>query len=285
MPDSFSKKSIEIQIILNAGDFGGGNAKTIRGLVCQADIEKPGGAEKNSARVKIWGLPYADMEKLTMLAFKPLEAQKNLISICAGAAGGPLDRVFAGEISAAFADFNQVPDVVMQIEAASGFYPQRLAAPPLSVNGEAKAAELIEQQARTAGYAFKNEGVTASVKNAVFNGSPLQKAASIAKQTGVEMLIDDGQIIIMPPGGVRAGAVPLLSAKSGMIGYPTFNNEGISCKCLYRPDLALGALFKVESIVPRASGTWKVTKLSHSLAAYQSSQGPWETSVEGQYAE
>jgi hypothetical protein len=223
------------------------------------------------------------MENLTTLAFKPLEAQKNLISISAGEAGSPLTQVFAGEISSAFADFNQAPDVAMQIEAAAGFYPQRLSASPLSVNGEAKAAELIEQQARAAGYAFTNEGVSASVKNAVFNGSPLEKAAAIAKQTGAEMLIDDGRIIIMPPGGVRSGAVPLLAAHSGMIGYPTFSSEGIACKCLYRPDLELGGLFKIESIVPKATGTWKVTKLSHSLAAYQPTEGPWETSIEGQY--
>ena len=96
-------------------------------------------------------------------------------------------------------------------------------------------------------------------------------------------MIDDNQIILIPAGGSRKGAVPLLSDKTGMSGYPTFNQDGISCKCMYRPDLEIGGLFKVESIVPRATGTWKITKLSHALAAFQPTGGPWESAIEGQY--
>ena len=173
---SFTKKVLEIELILSSGDFGGGNTKTIRGLACEANIEKPGGAEKNSAKVKIWGLPYADLETLTMLSFRPMESQKNLISIRAGDEGQTLSQAFAGEITSGFADFNSAPDVVMQLEADSGFYPARIAAPPLSVNGQAPAADLVAQQAQAAGYSFRNEGVTASVNNAVFNGSPIEKA-------------------------------------------------------------------------------------------------------------
>jgi hypothetical protein len=284
MPQSFTKKCLEIEIIMNSGSFaGGGNAKIIRGLACQADIEKPGGKEKNSAKIKIWGLPYSDLENMTMLAFRPMEAQKNLISLKAGDEDGPLALAFAGEISSAFADFNSAPDIPLQIEAAAGFYPQRLAAPPVSVNGQAAVADLIAAQAREAGYSFRNEGVSASVNNAVFNGSPMDKIQAMARQVGAELLIDDNQIIIMPAGGARAGAVPLLADDSGLNGYPTFSNEGISCKCLYRPDLEIGGLFVVKSIVPRASGTWKITKLSHSLSAYQPDGGEWQSVVEGQY--
>jgi hypothetical protein len=284
MPDSFTQKSIETQIILAAGDFGGGNTKTIRGLATQADITKPGGDEKGSCKIKIWGLSYADIERLTALSFKAMESQKNLIRVSAGEDGEVLPVCFAGEITSAMADFNQAPDVPLEIEAAAGFYPQRIIKPPVSVQGEARVADLLEQQSREAGYAFKNEGVTGSLRNCVVSGSPIEKAEKIARQANVELVIDDNQIIAIPAGGVRkSAAIPWLTPKTGLEGYPTFNQDGIVCNCLYRPDLRLAGLVKVESMVPRASGTWKITKLSHHLAAYKPDGGPWQSQFEAQY--
>jgi hypothetical protein len=287
MPESFTRKSIETQIILAQGDFGSGNTRTIRGLATQADIMKPGGDEKGSCKVKIWGLQYADLEKLTALSFKALESQKNLIRVSAGEESGRapvLPVCFAGEITTAVTDFNQAPDVPLEIEAKAGFYPQRVIKPPLSVRGEASVAALLEQQALEAGYTFKNEGVTGSLRNCVISGSPIEKAEKIARQAGVELIIDDNQLIAIPPGGNRTGAgIPFLTARTGLEGYPTFNQDGIVCKCLYRPDLQLGGLVKVESIVPRASGTWKITKLSHHLVAYKPDGGPWQSRFEGMF--
>jgi hypothetical protein len=283
MPKSFTVKSIELEIVMSDGDFGGGqNTKTIKGLACQADITKPGGKEKGSAQIKVWGLSYTDMENLTMLAFKPMESQKNLIKVSVGDEGEPLSQVFAGEITSAAADFNSSPDISMDFNAESGFYPAREVAEPLAVNGEARVSDLISAEVKKMGYSFKDEGVTDSVRNAVFNGSPLEKVRVMADQVGCELLVDDNQVIIIPPGGHREGSVPLLKDDSGMIGYPTFTQDGISVKCLYRPDLEIGALIKVESIVPKATGTWKITKLSHSLAAYQTKGGPWESAIEAQ---
>jgi hypothetical protein len=282
MGRSFTKKSLVVEIILAEGDFGGGNTKTIEGLACEAVITKPGLPEKCGAQVKIWGLPYDDLAELTTLAFEPMESARNLISISAGDEGGEKSRVFAGEIASAWANFEAEPDVFLQIEAEAGFYPQRISAPPMSVNGEAPAADLIAKQAAEMGYDFRNRGVSASVRNAYFSGSPLEKAATIADQVGAELIIDDNEIILIPAGGSRGDEVPLLRKDTGMIGYPTFNQDGIVCRCFYRKDLELGGLIKVESIVPRASGTWKITKLDYHLSAYQPGGGPWECQIEGQ---
>lgn len=130
MTDSFSIKSIEVRVTLGKGTFSeGGNTKIIEGLACDVAIQKPGLPEKNSASVKIWGLKYEDMAQLTMLAFKPLESQHNLISIKAGVRGQNLALVFAGEITSAFADFNTAPDECMEFEADSGSYPHQIATP------------------------------------------------------------------------------------------------------------------------------------------------------------
>jgi hypothetical protein len=291
MAKSFTKKVIELQIILGQGDFGGapgeagvsGNTRTIMGLPVEAEIKKPGLPDKNSASIKVTNLRYEDMEQLTMLAFKPLELKKNMIRVRAGDDGGDLSVAFEGEISSASADFNTAPDVVMKFEAQSGIYPQLKAAGPVSVAGEASAAQLIEQQATEMGYKFENQGVSGSVRNAVFNGSPMKKAQDIAAQVGCEMIVDDGIIIIMKPGAARQGNAVLLTRDTGMIGYPTFNQDGIVCRCLYNPELQQGGLIKIDSLVPRASGTWKIVNLTHKWTAFKN--GPWESNIEAHYVE
>lgn len=284
MSKSFTIKTIRLAITLGKDSFQErGNTKIIEGLACEVAITKPGLPEKNSASIKVWGLKYEDMAQLTMLAFRPLESRRNLISIFAGEKDGPTPLAFKGEITSAFADFNSSPDVCMQFEADTGTYPQQISEPNLTVDGEATAASLFSKFAASSGYDFVNEGVTSSVKNIWVPGSPITKAEKLSKDLGINLLIDDGTMIILPAGQARKGNTVLLNKETGLIGYPTFNQDGISCKCLYNPDLIYGGLIKVESIVPRASGTWRITKLTHSLSAYVPGGGNWESQIEAMY--
>jgi hypothetical protein len=280
-PKSFHRKVLELTFILQDGDFGGGNALTIRGLACKASIDKPGLPDKNSAKVDVAGLSMERMEQLTTLGFGPGEMQRNLIRISAGD-GETMTVIFEGEITQAWPDFNKAPDIEMRIEAESGAYPQLTPEPPVSVAGDAPVAGLIEQEARAMGYAFINEGCTASVRNAVFEGSPMEKIRKMASQVGAGLMVDDREVILLAaPDQPRSGDAVLLTKDTGMIGYPTFNKDGIQLKCLFNPDLAQGGLVKVESILPKASGVWRITKLSHELTAYR--DGPWQSSVEAEY--
>jgi hypothetical protein len=169
----------------------------------------------------------------------------------------------------------------MHIEAAAGSYPSLKASPPIAVKGSQSAASLIEQFAKESGYVFLNNGVTASVKNAVLNGDPVSKMRTVAGMVGCELIIDDNQVKIQPfDKGLDQGNAVLMSKDSGMLGYPTFTSEGIKLRCLYNPDLQLGGMIEVDSVVPGAEGTWKISKLSHSLVANSPSPGDWFSEVE-----
>ena len=274
-------KTIKTTIILGEGEFdGGGNTKIIEGLATTVQVTKAGLPEKNSAEVRIQGLKLSDMEQLTFLSFLPGEYRKNHILIEAGDKGGELSVVFKGDITAASADFSTAPDVTMKFNALTAGWSVLIADSPTSVQGEAPAESLISQFAQQAGFNFINEGVTESVKNATFNGSPVQKAEQVADEVGAELLMDDETWTLMPWDKPRGDAV-LLKADSGLIGYPSFTQDGISCECFYNPRLQLGGQIKIESIVPRSSGYWKITKLSHDLAAY--TNGRWVSRIDGMY--
>lgn len=280
----FSVKQIQVRITLAKGSFGGrGTEKVINGLPVSVRISKPGGKDKNKAKISIGGMAYADMEQLTTLAFRPLQVDKNLIAVYAGDAKNGLSQVFAGEITTAWADFNRAPDVVFKVEAMAGYYPSLIAAGPQSVAGSMSAADFVSMQAQAAGYSFDNQGVTAQVKDCIFNGSPVQKAQACAAQVGATLLIDDNTFILLPPGQARKGDAVVLTPQTGMLGYPTFSSDGIEVAAIFDPAFQLGGLIQVESVVPKASGVWRITKLEHSLSANEPGDGRWESRISAAY--
>ena len=279
MAKSFTRKQIRVGLALYKGE----QKRTLvyEGVETHVSIEKPGEPDQNKATVELYNIGMDAMRDMTTLAFKPLQSKKNLIVIFAGDETNGMSQCFAGEIQTAYADFSGAPTIKMHIEAAAGSYPSLKASPPIAVKGSQSAASLIEQFAKESGYTFLNNGVTSSVKNAVLNGDPVTKMRTVANMVGCELIIDDNQVKIQPyDKGLDQGNAVLMSKDAGMIGYPTFTSDGISLKCLYNPDLQLGGMIEVDSVVPGAKGTWKITKLSHSLVANANSPSDWFSEVE-----
>lgn len=288
---SFTRKLLEVRVTLQAGQFEGGNTKVITGVPLKARIEKTGPPDYCKATIEARGLRYEDMAQMSTLAFKPLASARNTVAVFAGDEAAGLSLAFSGSITEASADFNAAPDVVFKMEAMAGYFGAITPQSPTAVRGAQPAADFIAMQARVAGFSFQNDGVTAQLENAVFNGSPVAQARAAARQIGAELIIDDGVMILSPAGGAgekagggRGNAV-LLNKESGLLGYPVLTNEGVQLKALYNPAFRLGGLVRVESIVPKASGTWRIIKLTHELTAFDASGGPWESQMTAYYPE
>ena len=282
---SYNIKTLRAEIQLGTGNFQGTskNTYTIEGLAMSAKIEKVGLPDLSKCELSIKGMKYEVMEQLTVLGFRKLTSAKNVLTLYGGTVGETLPVLFTGDITKAVADFKNAPDVTFNISATAGAYSVKKAAPPLSVAGSTAAADLAKAWAAEMGYSFKNAGVTTQVQNCIFNGSPLQKLRVLSEQYHIETIIDDGEIIIQPRGEVRkTGTIPYLTEESGLAGYPAFTDKGISLVALYNPDFKFGGLVRVKSIVPRASGEWKITKLTHSVSAYEKN-GEWFSKIEGSW--
>lgn len=282
---SFSIKSIEVRMQLSSGSFaGGGDVKIIRGLPVDASIDKIAAPDINKAQIRIMGMKLDDMANLTTLSFMPLSTPRNVLELYAGEnSESSLPLVFSGEITLAFADFSAAPDIIFDVTAMTGSYPMQIALAPTSVKDSLPVADVISKLADSAGYSFRNEGVSGSLKNAVLSGSPLEQIYSAARQVGAKIIIDDNSVILIPIDKPRSGEVAILSDDSGLIGYPSFNNTGIVCKCLYNPNLKIGGAVQIKSVVPKATGQWMVTKLTHSLSAYNPRGGEWSSNLEAAY--
>lgn len=274
-------KEIELTIRLGSDTFsGGGNTKVIAGLATECTITKPGLPEKNGANIQVYGLSLDDMAQLTMLAYRPLFYRHNTISIRAGASGS-LHHVYSGDIMNASADFNAGPDVVMSFEASTGGYAQLLAAPVTTVHSQTSAEDLLRQFAADAGFNFSPVGELPPVSKGWYPGSPIEKAVKLVSDLGGEIFFDDDAMVTAPRGMPRSSLTAVVTPDTGLIGSPTFNQNGISVTTFFNPQVQYGGMIDVDTIVPKARGLWRVTKVVHSLSAVVG--GPWQTQIEAAY--
>ena len=282
---SFLKRKLRIDLILQEGSFKGGqgNSFSIQDLAMSVKIEKTGAPDFGKANVTIYGLPLDIMEQLSTLSMKPNYYAKNVIRIFAGDEKAGMTQVFCGTITKASADFSGAPEVKFSIESQTAFFGSITAQSDSVINGSQSAASFIEQQVKKAGFSFKNEGVTGQVQNSVYQGSPIEQARQCAREIGAELVLDDDKAVLIGNGASRKGNAPLLKKDTGLIGYPKLTQKGVDVTCIYNPALQFAGAFKLESIVPKASGEWRITKLTHTLEANMTSGGKWESQISASY--
>lgn len=284
---SFTKKILEIRVTLATGSFSdGSNTKTMR-IGADVTIDKPGGEEKNKAKVKLYNVKYDDMQVMTSLAFEKQQVQKNVLSVYAGDEEKGLSLAFKGDIVSAVPDFNAAPDPTFNIDSVSEYVASVTPVPPLTGAGEQDVATLLQRLATQMELSFINRGVNTKLRNVAFVGGPMQQAQQIAAAARISLICDDGEMVIAPPGEFRTddkeGTTPVWKFDSGMFGYPSFDNEGINVRGLYEPKLQLGGPIRIESIVPKASGLWQIQKLTHNLQTGYPGARKWESTVKASY--
>ena len=284
---SFTQKSIRTTITLRQGTFAGGNNTiTIEGLATGATIVKPGGDDKTTLDLWIAGLPPDVMATATTLGFMPQQSQKNLILVEVGPNGGNMVKCFEGEFTLAWADYTGTPDVKFRVSAASGIYAALLPSKPTGIKGRADVTSLFQQFATEAEYVYQNQGVSGQISNTTINGSPVQKIYKLARMIDCEVFIENGTVTTIPSGANKTGNAVVISAETGGRGYPSFTQDGIEFKCEFDPTITLGGLVKLESVVPRATGVWKVTSLTHNLECFNAqAAGAWDSVVKAVYVQ
>lgn len=284
---SYTKKILEARITLAAGNFQGGHNTKILRLGMDADIQKPGGKEKNKCKLRGYNMLLEDMEQLCSLAFAPLKtSSKNVLALYAGDVENGLSLAFSGDILSAVPDFNSAPDPVMEFECVTGYAASVTPTPPLTQQGEQDVAQALERLAGQMGCSFVNRGVAVKLRNTCWVGGPREQAQQIADAARIALIVDDGEMIIAPPGEMRqddGGDTPVWRYSTGLFGHPSFSNDGIAVRGLYEPKCRLGGPIRIESIVPRASGLWQITSLTHTLKTGYGGADVWETQVKAGY--
>lgn len=278
---TFEKRRLIVTFKLGRGAFGedGFDAVTLEGLRCQADIAMAGGISKGALNLRVWGMDSSKMNRLAKVGRLANSAESNRVFVDAGS-GKNVTNVFQGSIYRAWVDFNGVPDVCLNVEAAAGWLEAVKPAVPISYRGGVDAADVLRDLAGKLGAAFENNGVSGvMLSNPALSGSVWDQVVAVAQAAGIEFSFDRGTFSIWPRGGHRRGDPMPVSAETGLVGYPRFNDTGISLQTLFQPGISTGQLIQVQSDLKPACGSWRVNMLSHNLSA-EIPGGPWFTNLE-----
>ena len=257
----------------------GKNSVTLKGYRVSASIRNAGGFSMGMLQMRVYGMTLSLMNQLATLGNLPLAGRNNTVTVSAGDDVNGVGICFEGTITNAWADFKGAPDVAFHVTANGSMRAALAAIPPSSYSGAASVAVIMQKLATQAGLRFENAGVTAVLADPYFPGTALQQAQACATAAGIDMVIENGTLIITPRGQPRAPEPVLVSANTGMVGYPSYTASGIAVTTIFNPRLTMHSLIKTESILTPASGTWRIYSLMHDVES-ETPKGAWFSSFE-----
>lgn len=281
MPSSFSQKSIKIIITLGTGTFGSStnNQITLQGYRTVVEIDKAGGMMMGQLKAKVYGVSQSDMNSACTLQWKPNWWNPNTVQVFA-IDGGVETLIFAGNIINAWGDYQSMPDVFLHVHAQSAYYGQLRAVPPRSFEGTVAADVIMSQIAKDLGLSYKNAGVTAMVTDQYLEGTNIDQARMLSRAAGIDLYIDDQTLSIAPRSGPVREQAALVSASTGLVGYPTFDGIGVLFKSLFNPGITFGGMVKLETDLEQARGDWVVVSVAYFLES-EKPGGAWFATVRG----
>jgi hypothetical protein len=276
---SFIERKIDVTFTLVQGAKfaqSGTNTVTLSGLRVSAMV-KLSGEVMAELQLQVYGLPMSMINQLSTLGRgAPGEQPNNTVAISAGDDVNGMSPVFEGTIYQGWADFSGMPDTMFLVAAYSGLYQAVASAPPTSIQGSGDVSTIMGQLAKQMGMTFENNGVSAKLSNPYFPGSPRAQVEECARAADIYWTIDRNTLAIWPKNGARKGAVPLISPQTGLVGYPTFNSNGVVVETLFNPSIKFGSTIEVQSSLTPACGKWTIYSMTHDIES-QTVGGSWFT--------
>jgi hypothetical protein len=256
---------------------------SVTGLRIQATIANAGPPSMGEAFVIVHGLTPSLMNQLSTvrrLNNGRVTTRFYQMVIEAGDDIAGMSTIFQGQVSLAQIDMSGAPDSSLHITAHAGLFEAVKTTAPMSFPGVADVATIMQSLAVQNGYTFENNGVTVKLSTPYFHGSPKQQMEDCATAADINWTLDTGTLAIWPKGGSRGGAIPLIAASTGMIGYPSNYDVGIAVRTLFNPQIGFGKKCQVQSGLPFANGTFVMFGIAHDLES-ETPNGKWESSFTG----
>lgn len=158
--------------------------------------------------------------------------------------------LFSGNIKHVF-KYKQKTDYITEIEAADGDndYRNSYLSETLSAG---TTREHIVQRAVASFKAGTTQGFTGidpvtNSRAVVLAGSTRRILDRLAKDSGANWSIQDGQLTIVKANATLPNTAIVMNSQSGMLEAPEINDKGIRVKCLLNPQLAVNGVVKLNN--------------------------------------
>lgn len=284
-----NKKIIRSTITLVGDEFdtSGNNVLVAEGLRTSLVARFGGGSIMPSAEITIYGLNLDAMHKLMRIRWQDINSMMNQIRIDAGEKGEPLVNVFEGNITFAYIDTSNSPEISLKISCMTGVLEAYRPATPISWQGEKSVVEAIREICGRMGYILENNGVPDDLvmEDVSLNETDLNKIRKLCKDYQIDLYIEQGLIAITPQGAPRQITIPILSSKTGMIGYPVPTVQGVDVKCFWTPLIRFGGIIRIQdSLMKTTNGDWRIFGVSAHLES-EMNGGNWFMEIQATHRE
>lgn len=291
---TFIERQISVSVRLASLASGGGstpptfagtntNTAAFTGHRASIRVQNSGALNGVTAHVAIWGLRLDQMNQLATTGRVIGTIPRNVINVSAGDAISGMSTVFIGTILDAYADFNQAPAVPMEFECLAGGAEAVISVEPSSFTGKTDVVTILQRIANKMGWGFENSGVSAALSSPYLPGSAMDQVRAVRDAVRINVELINNVLCVWPLYGSRTslGSTLVIAPPpiGQMIGYPTFTQQqGIMLRNVYDPRIQRGQQVTVQTLIPRAGGSWIVQKLDHALDA-QVPRGLWESVI------
>jgi hypothetical protein len=222
------------------------------------DIKKTSDPKPNPGTIRVWNL---SRPHLNLLVSK----QYNRARLFAGYS--ELRQIFVGDIIRASAVRDNL-DLIAELECGDGDAAYKNSHVSLSLAAGATDQQVFGELAKTmpgvgtgpAGFTTKR----ALPRGKILSGNTRDHLTALAANHAADWSIQDGHLVMLPAKQVLPDEAVVLSESTGMIGSPESTDDGLEVTSLINPDLRIGGLVKVESIVDAYNGVFKVTTIEYS---------------------
>lgn len=284
---AFAERIIDLTFTKAAGLFAQSQTNIIHlsGLRVQCSINNFSGVTTCEAQLRILGMTQAHLIDLAA-PNSAFMAQRNIkLEIRAGVAGA-MDLIFSGAIATGQIDLNNQPDSALVIIAQSGLLDNVIPAGSTSYPKTTDHISILSYLASKMGLAFIATGTPKILNTPYIYGSYRDQVIRVVDAASVNFMIMNDTLYVWPRYGlvdsaaIRAQA-PLISPDTGMVGYPTFSDIGVSVTTLFNSALRPSQTVTIASSMQFANGSWNIYHASHELES-QTPNGKWFTHFDAQ---
>ena len=239
MSESVRQWKRKVQVVIGKG----GTGLLVENLRVQFEVAKTIESAPNVAVIRIFNL-HPDNEA-------KIKNEFDEVLLNAGYEGA-MRLVFRGNIKHVYR-YRDGNDYITEIEAGDGDKDFRKAVMNETLAAGTTTSQLVDRAVGT----FKGVGGTtkghvqvnerARIRGKVISGNTRDVLHDVARESGANWSIQDGQLVIISTNDVLPGEAIVLRADTGMLGAPEINDKGIAVKCLMNPALRVNGAIKLDN--------------------------------------
>ena len=247
------------QYLLQVGDEN--SSIQINNLRVKFQIRQTHDKKPNRATISIYNLNPTN---------RNLIVQKKYTKISLSVGYGTLDScriIYSGQISKPRTVRNGL-DFITEMECDDGATDYREAFINVTLAAGSTHSDIISQCMGTMNNVqpgvFGVDNDVTLTRGRVCYGMTRDVLSQIADHHDADWSIQNGRLVILKSDYIQPGDAVFLSQTTGMINSPRVTNGGLEVSCLINPELLVGGLVRIDSIVDDYDGDYKITSVERS---------------------